>query len=106
MQNIGIIKRGDTFAFTVELNDTATGDPLTGKEGNLMCQGRYAPNGKLVLDMAVREAIPGTYEFKTNDTASLSVGVSLYFDIEYTDGDVKVSSETFSATVEGDITYG
>jgi hypothetical protein len=105
MQTLGIIKRGDTFAFTADLTDTATTLPLTGAAADLRCEGRHYMTDTLICEPAVAETVEaGTYLFTVADTTEWEPGARIYFDIEYTDGAVIASTETFYCDVEADIT--
>lgn len=102
MCNIGTIKRGDTFSFTVEIKDNVTGTPLLGAADRLRCQGRDVICSKLMVEMVISETSSGVYLFVANSTQEWPK--KILFDIQYTDGDVISSSETFFLNVEEDIT--
>jgi len=105
MKKIGTIKLGDTFSFSAEITDKATGNALTGAASKLRCQGRNYLNGDLIAELTITEtATPGTYLFSAGTTETWNT-VQVLFDIQYTDGDLISSSETFLVQVEGDITH-
>lgn len=107
MQSLGTIKRGDTFAFTADIEDSATGAPLTGAADKLRCQGRHYISRMLKVQLAITEtATPGTYLFTAPSTDEWAAGTRLLFDVEYTSAGVVSSSETFFVNVEEDITHG
>lgn len=105
MQSLGKIKRGDTFSFTAELKDNATGEPLTGAADKLRCQGRHYLKDELIVEMAITETTPGVYLFAAGSTSEWDIK-KILFDVEYTSDGVISSSETFSVEVEADITRG
>lgn len=105
LKSIGTIKLGDTFCFSAEITDKATGDPLTGAASKLRCQGRNYLNGDLIAELTVTEtSTPGTYLFSAGTTETWNT-VQVLLDIQYTDGDLISSTETFYVAVEGDITH-
>ena len=104
MQSLGIIKRGDTFSFSAELEDEVTGVPLIGASSNLRCQGRDSRNKRLIVELLVSEPTPGLYVFTAESTANWVSGIKILFDIEYEILGLISSSETFYAEVEEDIT--
>ena len=105
MKKIGTIKLGDTFSFTAEITDKATGDPLTGAASDLKCQGRNYLNGDLIAELTITEtATPGTYLFSAGTTETWDT-VQVLLDIQYTDGDLISSTETFYVVIEGDVTH-
>lgn len=104
---LGKIKRGDTFSFTASLVDHATGEAVTGAGEKLRCHGKYRDYSVVLVDMAVTETdTAGTYLFSAGGTADWTPNKNIMFDIEYSDGGVVSSSETFSVRVEADITNG
>ena len=106
IKSIGTVKRGDTFAFTVEMRDGPTGGALVGASDILRCQGRYEWFGEVLAEMNITEKYtPGTYVFRADSTAGLRPGKTVLFDLEYNDGGVVSSTQTFTEKVEADITY-
>lgn len=106
IKSIGTVKRGDTFGFTVEMRDGPTGGALVGAADKLRCQGRYDWFGEVLVEMNITETdTPGTYVFRTDSTAGWRPGKTVLFDIEYNDGGVVSSTQTFTVKVEADITY-
>lgn len=106
MQSLGTFKRGDTFSFTATIADTATAVPLTGAAASLSCHGRHYMTGALIDDLTVTETdVAGTYLFTAGDTGGWIPGTRVLFDVEYTDGSVIASTETFYVDVEADITH-
>ena len=105
MQSLGIIKRGDTFAFSARIVDKVTLLPLTGIASSLECHGRYATDGDLVVSMVVTEtATPGVYLFSAPSTDNFTPNETIFFDIQYSSLDIVSSSVTFNLKVEGDFT--
>lgn len=101
MKNIAL-KRGDTLKWYVMLTDS-DGAAITGIAENLKCQIRDSIDG-LVDDVTITETeIPGQYLFTVSSTEDFPVGL-LYSDIELTDEVGTKSSETFSITIEKDVT--
>lgn len=97
------LKRGDTFSFSTNLTDNI-GNILTGITSNLKCQIRDSMD-RLVSEMTIEETdTPGEYIFKVDDTINFPIQI-LYFDIEYIDQDITVSSETFEIEVVKDVTH-
>jgi hypothetical protein len=105
VKSLGKIKRGDTFSFTAELKDNATGAALTDAANNLKCQGRHYLSNELIVELEITENAPGTYFFAAGSTDEWKA-MKILFDVEYTDGEIVSSSETFSVEVEADITRG
>jgi hypothetical protein len=106
MKTIGIIKRGDTFSFTVSLTDSSTNEALTGISANLKCQGKYKVDDiiPLVIMTVSETSIGGTYLFTAPSTNAWKSS-NVYFDIQYTnDSGIVSSTETFYVQVIGDIT--
>ena len=104
--SLGTIKRGDTFAFTVQI-ETEDGEPYSGIADKLRCHGRYAWNRDLVTELIITESEElGTYYFTAEETETWKPNETIKFDIEYNDGINVASSDTFEITVEADITYG
>ena len=106
INSIGEIKRGDYFAFTADIADDVTGDPLIGAAELLRCQGRY-PSGMLAAEMTISEtSTPGTYLFEAPSTDAWIPNTTINFDIEYDGGiDEPSSTDTFSVSVLEDITH-
>ena len=103
MESLGTHKRGDTLSFTDALTDENE-DAITGAEAKLACQMRTS-GGTLIDSFTITETdTPGTYKFDAQgDTDEYPLGTHL-LDIEYTDGDVVSSTETFSITIIQDQT--
>jgi hypothetical protein len=100
------MKRGDYFSFTAPITDATTGLPVTGAEASLKCQFRREPDASLIAELDISETdTDGTYLFEATSTAAFPTGI-IKADIQYTDGDGKVSSsETMTLLVEGDISH-
>ncbi len=97
------LKRGDTFSFSTNLTDNL-GNILTGITSNLRCQIRDISD-KLISEMIIEETdTNGEYIFKVDDTNNFPIQ-NLYFDIEYIDQDITISSETFEIEVVKDVTH-
>ena len=98
------IKKGDTLAFIVKRSDK-DGNPLTGDAAKLRSQLR---NNKdvLIAEMVITETeILGSYLFQVDATKTATMDVGTYvFDIQYKNGDLVKSSETFEVRVEKDVT--
>ena len=98
------IKKGDTLAFIVRRRDKDN-NPLTGDANKLYSQLR---NNKdiLVADMVITETdVPGDYLFQISSEITKGFDVGQYvFDIEYRDGNLVKSSETFQVNVIKDVT--
>ena len=104
MKSLGIIKRGDTFSFTVDIVDSA-GVALTGAASKLKCHGKYYCDAAVLTETVVTETVvPGTYLFTCGSTAKWIPTKRVVFDIQFTDGGVVSSTETFEVEVEEDIT--
>lgn len=98
------VKKGDTLAFIVKRTDK-DGTPLTGDAAKLRSQLR---NNKdvLIAEMNITETeVLGSYLFQVSaaETALWDTGTYV-FDIQYKDGDLVKSSETFQVKVEKDVT--
>ena len=97
-------KKGDTLAFIVKRSDKE-GNPLTGDAAKLRSQLR---NNKdvLIAEMTITETeVPGSYLFQVDATKTATMDVGTYvFDIQYKDGNLVKSSETFQVRVEKDVT--
>lgn len=106
MKSLGTIKRGDTFSFTADLKDAATGAALAGAANKLKCQGREYMTDNFITELVITETETlGIYLFATDSTDEWIPGSKILFDIQYT-SDGKVSStETFSVDIESDVTH-
>lgn len=83
---LGTVKRGDTFAFTVQIR-SADGEPLIGAADNLKCQGRYYWNEDVLVELTISETeTPGTYLFRAGNTDSWLPQKTVNFDIQYSNG--------------------
>lgn len=98
------VKRGDTLTFSVTFTDGA-GLPLTNIKNKIRSQIRDYSD-KLIESLQIAETdTPGEYIFQSFNTESWPVK-PLYFDIEYKGFDgVVVSTQTYSITVERDISH-
>ena len=102
MKKLRPIKRGDTFAFYADIKD-AEGSPIEISAQNIRCQFRDNSD-KLVSELTTSATdTPGKYLFTEESTGSWPVGI-LQSDIELTIDGVITSSETFSISVEKDVT--
>lgn len=111
MQSIGTLKRGDTFAFCAQLTDT-NGDPLLDAENKLRSQVRTAKD-VLLAELTITAytnpitqlLVEGAYVFiSVEDTSDWPTG-KVYFDIQYTNNNIVVSTETVFITIVADITH-
>ena len=98
----GTIKSGNTLAFYIDLAD---GDePIIGAASKLASQVRSSTD-KLLADLDITEIdeIPGRYLMRT--ATSKSWASPVFCDIQYTDGGVITSTQTFQFIVEKAITH-
>ena len=96
------IKRGDTFAFLVVMNDQ-TNQPIIISPTNLKCQIRDVAN-KLVCLMDISETeIPGQYLFEAESTDEWPIGKVMY-DIRYIIEGKKYRTQTSTIDVIKEIT--
>lgn len=97
----GTIKSGNTLAFYIDLADGD--DPVIGAEAKLTCQVRNA-NDRLLATMDISEVVatPGRYLLRTQTESNWPSPVLC--DIQYVDGDIITSTQTFQFVVEKAIT--
>lgn len=98
------VKKGDTLAFIVKRMDK-DGNPLAGDAAKLRSQLRSSKD-VLIAEMVITETeTPGSYLFQVSATKTATMDVGNYvFDIQYKDGDLVKSSETFQVRIEKDVT--
>ena len=97
----GTVKSGNTLAFYIDLAD---GDnPVVGADAKLSCQVRSA-NDNLLATMDISEVsdTPGRYLLRTQTNHNWTSPVQC--DIQYVDGDIVTSTQTFQFIVERSIT--
>ena len=104
MKSLEPMKRGDTFAFQMTLQNTDL-SPITGASAKLKSQVRD-DNETLWADLVVSEtSTPGTYLFVADAEITKNWPlVTMYTDIEYTDNEITTSSETLSVVICKDVT--
>jgi len=103
LKKFPVTKRGDTFAFIALMKD-AFGDPLVGRESSLKAEVRTYSDA-LVDSLIITETDEGgRYLFRAGDTSDWPLNTQLMMDIQYTDTDLVVSSETISIPMERGIT--
>lgn len=98
------LKRGDTLSFVVR-RKTETGEPMTGEALKLKSQIRDKFD-KLVAVFTITETeIPGDYLLvvPAENTKAFPLG-TVYFDVEYRDGNIVTSSDTMEIAVTKDVT--
>lgn len=96
-----IIKRGDTFGFSLTLS--SAGVVLVGKATNFKCQIRDC-NKALICDVVISESdTPGTYLFRAENTSNWAKS-KFYMDIQYTEDGITVSTETVMITLVNEVT--
>ena len=98
----GTIKSGNTLAFYIDLADGD--DPVTGAEAKLSCQVRNSNDRLLAtMDISKVDATPGRYLLRTQTDKSWASPILC--DIQYVDGDIITSTQTFQFVVERSITH-
>ena len=98
----GTIKSGNTLAFYIDLADGD--DPVIGAAAKLFCHVRNS-NDRLLAEMDISEieATPGRYLLRTQTDKSWVSPV--FCDIQYVDGAIITSTQTFQFIVERAITH-
>lgn len=98
MATLPTMKRGDTFAFTVQWEGAQLSE--------LKSQVRDSSD-KLLSEVVIEavEGVPDTFSFKVINTMLWPVDTTLFTDIQRTYGDGTIrSSETLSIRIEKDVT--
>ena len=98
-------KRGDTYKIAVVLTESDGTTPIDMTGWTVRSQVRRRKTLISTLDVTYDDRVNGEFTLSLDDTTDWPV-CELSSDIEYTDGndDVK-SSETYTISIIGDITY-
>lgn len=98
------VKRGDTLAFIVRRKNE-DGTPRTGEALKLKSQLRNQKDVLLAEFDITETVVPGDYLFKVDATeTALWITGTYNCDIQFKDGDIVQSSETFQVSVVKDVT--
>ena len=103
MESIGDRKRGDTLSFYAAITDVETGKPVVTDISNIKSQIRTRM-GKLIDSFIISSTdTEGKYFLRSEDTSKYPIGTH-EIDIQITDNDVTISTETFTITIVQDVT--
>ena len=98
-----IMKKGDTFSYYANVKD-ANGKPVIDGAANIKSQIYNDKDVKLADFVITANGTTGQYLFRVLDTIAFPSDTILYTDIQYTDGDIVVSSATMTIQVIKDVT--
>lgn len=97
------IKQGDTLAFFAKVKDS-NGDAVIYSADRIKSE-IVDNKGNIVGEFIITESdVEGQYLFVISDTSLLIANTIFYTDIQYTDGDITVSSNTMTILIEKDVT--
>ena len=98
------VKRGDTLSFVVKRRNT-DGSPMTGDASKLRSQLRDKSDNLQGEFIITETDILGDYLFVVPATVTKNWAIgSLFFDVEFKDGDIVSSSATSEIKVTKDVT--
>lgn len=97
------MKKGDTFSYYANVKD-ANGNPVIDGVDKIKSQ-IYNDKDIKLADLTITTTdVVGKYLFRVLNTTTFPTDATLFTDIQYTDGDVIVSSETMTIQILKDVT--
>lgn len=100
MQTTAPFKRGDSFLITADFTNNE-GLTVTTNELRSQVRTRY---DKLIAELEITEKTANVFDLTCDDTTEWPIG-SAYMDLQYTDADQIVSTETILIPVVKDVTH-
>lgn len=97
------MKQGDTFSYYANVKD-ANGNPVIDGVLKIKSQIYNDKDIKLADFVITTTEVVGQYLFRVLDTTTFPSNSVVFTDIQYTDGDVIVSSSTMTIQVIKDVT--